>query len=222
MGFVEEPGGGAVRVAADDLLDAMVLAGVQRAWVVLGHDKWDVPAYLAGGHRPPPELAFLVLRDSPSTPATVAHSAPWVAEETVLFGFPDILFQPRDAFARLLGRLQATAAEVVLGLFPANRPDKVDMVERDEEGRARRIVIKPERTFLDRAWIIAAWGPAFTRFLRERAAGPAPGRERYVGDVLNEALDEGFTIDTVDFEDGRFLDVGTVEELRTALQKPPL
>ncbi len=208
-----------MRVAADGLLDAMALAGAERAYLVLGHGKWDVPAHLAGGARSTPRLAFVVVQDSPSTPATVARAAPWVAGETVLFGFPDILFEPRDAFVGLLDRLEATEADVVLGLFPAARPQQVDMVERDAGGRVLRIVIKPDRTSLDRAWILAAWRPAFTDFLADRAGSAhALGREHYVGDVLNDAIEGGLGVESVDFADGRFLDIGTVEDLQVAFR----
>jgi glucose-1-phosphate thymidylyltransferase len=59
------------------------------------------------------------------------------------FGFPDIIFQPEDAFVQLLARQASTKAGIVLGLFPTDQPQKVDMVDLDDDGRIRLIEIKP-------------------------------------------------------------------------------
>lgn len=212
-------GDGRVRVACDRLLEGLRAAGARRACVVVGADKLDIPAYLGDGSSVGLELAYVVVESSPSTVATVDRAFAWVQDDVVAFGFPDIVFEPVEALAALVRRQGETGAAVVLGLFPATRPERVDMVEADETGRVLRIVIKPPETELRLAWIVAVWSPEFTRFLHTRAAAQAEadGPELYVGDVIQEAIEARFDVRAVAFPDGAFVDLGTAEDLRAAV-----
>lgn len=218
-----DAGEGRFETAAGRLLRQLAAAGVERGFVVLDEEKWDVARHLGDGSEFGLDLAYLTMRRSSSTPATIDRAFEHVRDAVVAFGFPDILARPADSFARLLERLGETDADAVLGLFPADRPEKVDMVEVDEMGRVRRIRIKPDSTELDLAWIVAVWKPAFTAYLHEllgRGAAELPnGRERYVGDVLQAAVDEGMHIDSASFPDGAFLDIGTPDDLLRAMRQ---
>jgi glucose-1-phosphate thymidylyltransferase len=206
------------KVASQYLLESMRLAGSTAAYVVLGDGKWDVASYLGDGDMLQMHLAYLTIRESPDTPHTVDRAYAFVAHKLVVFGFPDIVFEPRDAFARLVGRQAETGAEVVLGLFPAETPEKVDMVEVDAAGRVTDIVIKPVRTGLRYAWIIAVWTPAFTRFLHDYLEAPSdPARELFVGDVLQAAIDAGLHVNSVPFDEGYYRDIGTPDDLVSAV-----
>jgi glucose-1-phosphate thymidylyltransferase len=202
----------------ESLLHAMAAGGAARAYVVVGRGKWDIPAYLGGGSRVGLPVAYVTAFDSQSSAASVDAVHPFLAGADVVLGFPDIVFEPRSAFLDLVARLERTAADVVLGLFPAHRPDKVDMVDVDASGRVRGIVVKPERTALDLAWIVAVWTPVFTTYLHERLPTVAPpGRELYVGDAVQSALDDGLHVDSVTFGDGVYRDIGTPDELAEAV-----
>jgi glucose-1-phosphate thymidylyltransferase len=208
---------------AGRLLRQLALVGVSRAFVVLDENKWDIARCLGDGRGLGLDLAYLTIRRSPSTPATVDRAFEHVRQATVAFGFPDILLRPDDTFSGLLARLEATGADVVLGLFPADRPERVDMVELDDSGRVRRILVKPERTELDFAWLTAVWTPAFTTYLHDflaRGSAAGPERELYVGDVLQAAADDGLHIAGVTFPDAAFRDVGTPDDLLRALREP--
>jgi glucose-1-phosphate thymidylyltransferase len=90
----------------------------------------------------------------------------------------------------------------------------------------RAIAIKPQRTELRYTWMLAVWAPSFTQFLHhfvedrleagEPPVGPG-GRELYMGDVVQAALERGMSVDAVRFDDGAYLDIGTVDDLREAL-----
>lgn len=214
----ERPGN-PLRTASEELLEAMRLGGARRAYVVLGRGKWDIPAYLEDGARVGIPLAYLVAADSPSVVATVDRAYGFVRDAIVLFGFPDILFDPADAFARLVARLEATEADAVLGLFPAEQPERVDMVEHEHGGRVRRIVAKPTETQLASAWILAVWGPALTAVAHEHAGLAVEGREAYFGDLLQAAIDAGRHVDSVTFSEGRFRDVGAPADLAEAVRE---
>jgi glucose-1-phosphate thymidylyltransferase len=213
---------GQVETGAGRLLRQLASAGAGRAFIVLGDEKWDIARYLADGQGLGIDVAYLAMRESPSTPATVDRAFGFVREATVVFGFPDILLRPDNAFVRLTGRLAETSADAVLGLFPAERPEEVDMVATDPDGRVRRIEIKPGRTELAHAWVAAAWAPVFSAYVHDFiAAGRGDDRrsELYVGDVLQAAIDDGLHVDSVTFPDGDFSDIGTPEGLLSALQQ---
>jgi glucose-1-phosphate thymidylyltransferase len=216
VGFQQRP---RVRpiVAAEYLLGGMVEAGVARAYVVLRRGKWDIPAQFSERSCPRPELAFLTTEGTAGVPFTIDHAYPWVRGRTVVFGFPDIIFRPSGVYSALLDRLRSAGSDVVLSLFPATNPAKMDMVEVGAEGRVRDIVIKPDRTALDLTWIHCVWRTAFTDFLHDFVAGQATAdTEIHVGDVIRAAISAGMSVTGVIVEGGEYLDIGTPEDLMRA------
>lgn len=214
-----------LRVAAEGLLAAMAAAGVTRAVIVVGQGKWDIPAYFDDGADLGLRLAYVPVTDSRGAAFTVDRAHPFVRRATVAFGFPDILFEPVDAFGLLLEAQARRGAEVVLGLFPTTTPWKSDMVARDDDGTVRRIVVKPTDTALTWTWIVAVWSPAFSDFLHDHAAQhavdrgrTADGREVHVGHVVQAAIDAGLAVDSVVFPDGWFRDIGTPDDLAATLR----
>ena len=59
---------------------------------------------------------------------------PWLNGETVLFGMPDTIMEPRDCFTSLLEYHRAEEAVLSLGLFPTDNPKKFGMVGTDSDG----------------------------------------------------------------------------------------
>jgi glucose-1-phosphate thymidylyltransferase len=172
-------------------------------------------------------LGYLMMGLPHGVPYTVDQAYPFTEGATVLFGFPDILFRPDDAFVRLLNRRDEAGADLVIGLFPADQPHKMDMVEFDASGRVAKISIKPHQTHLCFTWIIAVWGGRFSCFIHEFVAAhkkiqsPERGpREIYLGDVIQAAIQKGERVEHVLFNDGRYIDIGTPEDLAAAVQKP--
>jgi glucose-1-phosphate thymidylyltransferase len=214
-----EAGEGRVATPCGLLLEAMARSGVRRALLVLRVGKWDIPAFFASGEESGVELAYRVVRETESAPQTLAAAAPFLEDRLVALGFPDILTHPPDAFAALLEHRERTGAEVALALFPSQRADKADMVEVAQDGRLQRLWIKAGRGDLTYTWGLAVWTPEFTRLLVEVVERQplALGPELYVGDVLQEAVDRGLTVQTLPFPDGLCLDVGTPEDLQRAV-----
>lgn len=202
------------------LLEAMVRSGILRALILLRAGKWDIPAFFTTGVEAVGlELAYRVVQETPSAPATIATAAPFVGGNLVALGFPDILIQPPDAFAALLRHREKTGAEVALALFPSVRADKADMVEVGPDGRLRKLWIKEGRNELPYTWGLAVWTPTFTRLLVEATARePHPGaRELFVGDLIQEAVERGLVVETLTFPHGLCLDIGTPEDLERAV-----
>lgn len=210
---------GRPRAVCEHLLETLGLAGVQRVFVVLWAGKWDIPGFLGDGGRWGLRLAYCVLEESASVPDTLAHAAPFVRDCGVALGFPDVLAEPQSGLAAVADLWRRSGADVALGLYPTDRPEKTDMVEADAGGTLVRIYPKPHAMgHLRFTWLTAVWGPRFTDFLVQQVAtGPRPaGRELYPSDVLQAALAAGLRITTVRFPNGSHLDVGTPEDLERA------
>lgn len=218
------------KVVAQYLLERLRAAGIHKAYLVLRPGKWDIPAYFGDGSLLRMHLAYLLMPHPWGTPFTLDQAYPYVQNKIIALGFPDIIIQPEEAYVPLLERLAASGAEVVLGLFPTDRPQKVDMVQVDEQGHIQAIVIKPQQTDLHYTWLIAAWRPAFTRFMHEFLASASPQealaqaagsgtrqRELYVGDVLQAAIERGMQVEGILFPEGAYLDIGTPDDLAKAI-----
>jgi glucose-1-phosphate thymidylyltransferase len=205
------------KVASHYLFDQMRRAGIETAYVILREGKWDIPAYWGDGQRAGLNVAYLMMRSPYGTPFTLNQAYPFVRDHRVAMGFPDILLAPDDVYVRLLQHQEDTGADVVLGLFPARRPEKVDMVELDADGRPQRFVVKPKETSLTYTWICAVWAPAFTLYLNtvitEAEPRWRPTDELFVGHVFQKALHDGLEIDAVCFPEGTYTDIGTPDAL---------
>ena len=206
------------------VLSCLQLAGIVDVTVVLREGKQDIREYLMSSDWNDINFTFKITPGTSGVPETVALGLDDVQERSVVFGFPDILFEPRDAFVRLIHRLENSEADVVLGLFPTDRPQKMDMVETDSSGRVIDIQIKPNATTLDRTWILAVWRPNFSAYLYKLVRGSAMRLAEvaancdgsHLGHVFQLAMADGFRIDSESFDDGRVLDIGTPDDLRRA------
>jgi glucose-1-phosphate thymidylyltransferase len=212
------------------LLENLRLADIKKAYIILREGKWDIPAYFGDGKKIGMNLAYLMMGSPLGVPYTINQASPFVENAVVALGFPDIIFEPHDAFVKLLTRREELDADIVLGLFPAEKPQKMDMVELDENGRVRSIQVKPERTELVYAWDIAVWSPVFTRFMQDFVSAGSVGgsnnggmsldgkHEVHVSNVIQRAIQDGMQAETVMFENGSCLDIGTPEDMLKAVR----
>jgi glucose-1-phosphate thymidylyltransferase len=167
------------------------------------------------------------------SPYTINQAWPFVQGKRIALGFPDVIFEPEDAFVHLLNHQEVSSADVVLGLFPSRKPEKMDMVETNIHGKVLKIVIKPKITKLKYSWMIAVWTPKFTGFMHEfliQVAGQykesklmhkggcsAMNQEPYVGDVIQAGIKAGLRVEAVTFKAGSCIDLGTPEDLALAI-----
>jgi glucose-1-phosphate thymidylyltransferase len=208
-------------VIIDYLLGALQRAGIRNTLVVTRAGKWDIPEYLGNGDRHALSVAYVVLKESAGVPWTIDAAFPFVCDKIVTLGFPDMLFQPLDLFARLLDRLNRADADVALAVLPADKPHKVDIVVTGRDDTVLDIQPKPEHVATGSAWIAAVWRPTFSsylhQFLMEHKATRSD-RELYPGDVIRHALSE-LRVIAVPVPSGRFLDIGTPDDMARAGQE---
>jgi glucose-1-phosphate thymidylyltransferase len=220
VGFRETERGPVPKVAAHYLLERLRAGGVHRAFMVLDESKWDVPRYFGSGEIAEIALAYLSIAGSRSMPETLDRAFPFVQDAIVALGFPDVIFEPVDAYARLVERQAATGSDLVLGLFPTERFQTTDMVELAADGRVVRVEVRPQSTSLRYNWLIAVWGPAFTRFLHETVRdAPSEGAELQIGAVVQRAVGAGLHVEGVEFPSGSYRDIGTPAELAAAMRE---
>jgi glucose-1-phosphate thymidylyltransferase len=224
VGLRATEGGHGVRpkVVSHYLLEKMYRAGIRKAYIVLREGKWDIPTYYNDGAALlDMHLAYLMMRWPYGPPFTVDQAYAFVRHAIVAFGFPDLLFEPKDAFVHLLKRQAATEADVVLGVCPNQPVDAPnDRLDIDPNGRVRRIAVKSQTSDLQFTWIMAVWTPVFTEFMHTHLAAVLnrgqPNnlkREMIMGDVIAPALESGLHVNTVVFHDARYLDLGIPEGL---------
>jgi glucose-1-phosphate thymidylyltransferase len=207
------------KVVAHYLLEKMRQSGITQAFFILRPGKWDIPAYFGDGTRLNLHLAYLTVHVPHGVPYTLNQAYPFIQDSLVAIGFPDILFEPADAYTHLITHQSQTQADVVLGLFPTPKYWKAGMVDFDETGRVRQIIEKPRSSNLKYMWAIALWTPRFTQFMHDYLATHVPDRELPIGDVIQASIDSGFHVSAVPFPDGSYLDVGTPADLITAIRE---
>lgn len=210
----ESNGDAAVVVLADLLLD--LFADCQPAAVVtaIAPHKQDIAEYFSTRSRGI-QMRYVSL-ESPSTPHSIDACFEHCRDKTVMFGFPDIVLPPGAGFAALLQQLRHDRVDAVLGLFPTQQPERVDMVKTAADGRVQDIRIKQPSYPADYqyTWSMAVWGPAFSGYLHENLAALHKAQEKrqaelYVGDVFNAALADGLKIGAQVLSTSPCIDAGT-------------
>ncbi|MCJ8280803.1 MAG: sugar phosphate nucleotidyltransferase [Rivularia sp. ALOHA_DT_140] len=213
------------KVVSHYLLEKMQLAGIDKAYFILRSGKWDIPAYFGDGEMLSMNLGYLIMGLPYGVPFTLDSAYPFVKDAVVALGFPDILFEPKDAYSKILKRLENNHADVVLGLFPTDKPQKAGMVDFDDTGKVRSIIEKPPESDLRFMWGIAVWKPEFTKFLHEYLISIKEDvnlpnlPEIPIGNVIQAAISKGLQVEAEAFEIGSYLDIGTPDDLITAVQK---
>ena len=234
IGVHREPAAlcGRPKVVSQYLLERMRAAGARRIFFVVRGGKFDIADYYGDGSRLELSIAYLMMNEPWGPPFSAAQAAPFVGDATVLFGFPDILIQPEDCFVRACDRLRQTGADIVLGLFRGALTDPLDLVDTDQHGRVTGLVTKeegPPRREGDTGYLLAVWGPGFTRFLVEetrrlsivaRSGVHGASPDWPMGAVIAAAIRAGLHVDSVFLPDARFLDIGTPEGLLAASEFP--
>jgi glucose-1-phosphate thymidylyltransferase len=208
------------KVVSQYLLDNMFRAGASKVWIILGRGKWDIMHYYGDGQHFGGRIAYLLMDKLWGMPYTLDQAYPWLNQDMVLFGMPDTIFTPADAFGRLLKRHLKTKADVTLGIFPTDRPHKLCPVEMDDAGRVLGMTDKPARTELQNTWGCACWSPRFTGFMHDFLSSTAPpSREVVLASVFQAAIDEDLAVHGLSFAGGEYIDVGSPDDLVVAVRR---
>lgn len=214
------------KVASHFLLDKYKAAGIRKTYFILRKGKWDIPQYYGDGSMVDMDLAYLIMNLPHGHPFTLDQAFPFTKQNLVAFGYPDILFEPHDAFAQLIKKQAETKASVVLGIFPIQPGQRwTDILSFSDDGKIQTISLAdPTKATQLLGWSIALWTPEFSLFMHEflldtvrqnRLTAP-DGKEYTLNHVFQSALDKGLSIAPVVFNSGSVLDIGTPEDLFNA------
>ncbi|RKT47468.1 nucleotidyltransferase family protein [Thiocapsa rosea] len=222
------------KVACHYLLDGLRAAGITEGFFILRPSKWDIPNYFGDGSAFGMRLAYLTVHVPFGVPFSLDQAYPFIQQNIVALGFPDILISPEGAHRTLLKRLIEGNADIVLGLFPTDEPHKVGVVDLGSDGQVVGIYEKSNHIQLRYMWAIAVWRPSFTRFLHEFVErqlklliGVQPShnllhlpvyKELSIGDVMHSAIHDGMRVEAEIFSEGHYIDIGTPENLIKAIR----
>ena len=223
---VDEMGTMKPKVVSHFLLDKYKAAGIRKTFFILRKGKWDIPQYYGDGVMVDMDLAYLMMNLPHGHPFTLDQAFPFTKHNRVAFGYPDVLFEPEDAFSQLIGKQQETKASVVLGIFPIRHDQNwKDILSFGEGGKIQTIALsEPTATGQRLGWAIALWTPEFSLFMHEfllekvkqNSFTATDGKEYTMNHVLQAALDKGVSMEPVVFDSGSVLDVGTPDDLIVA------
>src|SRR5688572_4904074 len=214
------------KVASQFLLDKYKAAGIRKTYFILRKGKWDIPQYYGDGSMVDMAFAYLMMNHPHGHPFTIDQAFPFTTDSLVAFGYPDILFEPEDAFSQLIKKQSETGASVVLGIFPISVNQRwTDILAFGEGGKIRTISLSdPSKASQRIGWAIALWTPEFSRFMHaflleaiNRKNFTAPdGKELVLNHLFQAALDLGLYIVSVMFDSGYVHYVGTPEDMMAA------
>ncbi|MEY2932106.1 MAG: hypothetical protein RL033_2855 [Pseudomonadota bacterium] len=225
LGFRATAQGPRPKVIASYLLQAMQEAAAEQVFWLIDRSKTDIVQYFGDGADVGVQLAYAPTQASPSVVHTLDRARGFLRDAHVLFGFPDIVFEPTHALRTLRERLLGSGADAVLGAVPAAPEQVGDRVQLDARGRALEVRIKPTGSTWPHIWMLAAWAPSFTSFLqrwleaRSTVSASGSASEVYLGHVMQAAIEAGLSIEVETFQGGSFIDVGTPAGFVRALQR---
>ena len=212
--------GGQIAVVSENLLLRLINAGCGHVFWVLQPSKLDIITYYSKKVYQQPAMAYMVIDDSEGVPFTLDFAYPFVRDKIVMMGFGDICLGPLDAFNQAERTLHKTGADVALGLFPIHDPDtrqRSDMVEITSGQKISKIQVKPSKTDLSLSWALAVWRPSFTDFMHRKLQrlpkkdGSVSRAEIHLGNIFQQAIEDGLTLVGHSFDHDTFLDLGTPE-----------
>jgi glucose-1-phosphate thymidylyltransferase len=218
-----------VKVVSHYLIEKMRRVNVSKVYIILRKGKWDIPAYFGDGKNLGIPLAYLMMDLPFGVPYTLDQAYPFVKDSVVVFGFPDILFEPEDAFEQLLTRQTKSGSDIVLGLFSTSPHHKGDMVTLKHNEMLESIQVNTESADRGHTWIIVAWTSKFTHFMHEYIVAlqrseheiktdDSNFKELFMGDVIRAAFENGLSTEVVNFSEGNFLDIGSPENLAKGIR----
>lgn len=200
------------------LMERLSLAEVQKTIIITSKEKSDILRLLGDGKSFNMRLSYLVQEENNGMPYALNLAYPWVKDSIILFGMPDTVFFPENAFVALLEKYVSTKTDLTLGLFPTDKPEKFGMVKFDDDNNFIYTIDKPSSTDLKYMWGIACWSNTFSSFMNEYINTNREPKELVLGTVIQAAQGAGLRVNVLPFADGAYFDIGTPDDLQRAIE----
>jgi glucose-1-phosphate thymidylyltransferase len=208
------------RPLCDLALRAIRSAGAERCLVLVSPEKTEVLRVLGAGAGVDLSLAYVIQAEPRGLPHVVRCARSWLGGADVVFAMPDTIVLPPDALRRVHEFRLGTGADLTLGVFPVEEPERFGPVEVAPDGSILRILDKPPHREVTTVWGVCAWSAVFTDFCAEWDANAERERpaERVFSNAFDSARKTGLKVNACAFADGVYLDIGTPRGLREALR----
>ncbi|MBN1251706.1 MAG: hypothetical protein JXR51_11520 [Bacteroidales bacterium] len=208
------------KVVSQYLIENMIKAGVKKFYFIIGEGKSDIMNYYGNGSRFGVNILYLFQEQIIGMPAALNLSFPWVDNAVYVFGMPDTIIEPNNFFQKLVEYNKETNAVVTLGLFATNTPSKFSMTEIDENNDVLYIVDKPAKSDLTHTWGCACWNQEFATLMNDYLVGSSiSSKEIVLADIFNYALEKKLKVNALKLTNAKYIDIGTTDELDSALKK---
>jgi glucose-1-phosphate thymidylyltransferase len=199
-------------------LDAMAIAGITRCLLIVSPNKSEVVRVLGAGSARGPRLAYVVQPEPAGLAGAVLQALPFVSDLdcNACLALPDTLFRPIGALEQVTRELEATGADLVLGVFPTTTPEQLGPVGIRTDGTVEFVLEKPAVSPCRNTWGVAAWTPRFFQLLDEESKRSSD--DHLLQRVFDRACrTSGLSVRAVEFPSGSYLDLGTRRGIVQAL-----
>lgn len=200
------------------ILENMTHAGVKHIAIVINETKHQLIKYFGNGQRFGCDISYVIqeLRDDDpnktKTPGLAeAMDTPYhlTKGKIVFFGMADTIIRPKNFFLQAYKQLTSDV-DVILCMFHTDHPEKAGMVQLLENNWVKQIDDKPEKTNLEWMWGAIIWRPVFTEFFHDCI------NQKQITDyaqIFNDAIKSGIRFKGAGFENGKYLDMGTYNDV---------
>jgi glucose-1-phosphate thymidylyltransferase len=203
------------------LLDGYRTAGINLVYLILSPKKADIFQYFGSGRRFGVEISYIYIEESKGMPFTLDALYNWLTKgDIVVFGMADTIICPHEVFKKLVDDFTKKQPDLLLGAFKTDEPWKFGMIEIDSNMQVTCVVDKPKETQLDLMWGNACWSTKFSDFMHAYLKDQIKAEKEVVfSDVIRAAIEQGLNIQASCFEEGTYLDVGTIDDLQKGIDQ---
>lgn len=190
-------------------IQSMLEAQVDEIKLIVSPEKLDIPKYYANYKH----LIGIYFYASPSLPESCLYAINSLHDEDIcLFGLPDTIFAPSNAFSLIKQEL-LNGSDICLGLFLVPDGSKFDSVKLDSFNNVKGVLVKKSPPLSN--WIWGIWGANVKtlRILFKEISKQHTNNEKLLGvgfDKLTRYKNINFK--GVKLGDGYF-DIGTMESV---------
>ena len=206
------PGQAQYEPVANRSVELFSAAGIRQIIIVISPNKPGIMQHFGDGSRFGADFIYACQEPhskngkGPDLSQALDCVYPISQNRRVAFLMPDTYIYPTSSLSQLIS--EAGEADLILGLFPTDRPHKFGMV-RAEGRKVIEIIDKPIKTDLQLMWGIIIWSPRFSDHLRACMKNDSPD----FATVMNRAIQNNLDVQAVEILKGKYLDLGTYDEL---------
>ncbi len=201
------------------LVERMIKSGVKKIFMIVNSSKSNLIKYYKSGKWLGISIAYLYQDKPRGMGDALCNLIPWIRNEIVVMGMPDTIFEPYDAFSRLINFYIDANCDLALGIFPVSDPSKYGIIAIDDHYNVVYHVDKPDIPVLNWCWGIACWGKRFNEFINHICDSYRDDQTEFTfGYLIDMSLKEGLSVKGLPFHDGRYIDVGTMMGIVEALR----